>query len=160
VLGGADSSSILPGDFILPSDESTQPPLSVTFESLDLFAADEPLEGTPGEESIITQTEHTDTTDLPSIQTYSGMMRFSIVSDGEDKKEIDVAITHDIQFVTAHPCISPPLSDILRSPTSPSFHSSELSPSSMGSTVPKGKLFDIHESEMNQELTDHRSSAS
>lgn len=122
VIGGADASSVLPGDFLVPSDESIQEPLTVSFASLDLFSDDDSSEPTPGEDSSTMQTEHTETTQ--SIQTYSGMMRFFVKVDGEEKKEINVAITHDVQFVTAHPCIPPPPSEVLKSPTSPTFHHS------------------------------------
>jgi len=128
VIGGADITSVLPGDFTLPSDESTQPSLSVIFESLDLFAADDLHEQTQADDN---ETQQTDTTDPPGIQTYSGMMRFSVEAELEEKKEIHVALTHDLQFVTAHPCIPPPPHDVLRSPTSPSFtieHSSSVTP--------------------------------
>lgn len=142
MIGGADSSSVLPGDFIQPSDEFTQIPISVTFESLDLFAADDSLEPTPSDDSVTLSTNRTETTDLPSIQKYSGMMRFSVELDGEDKKEIDVAISHDVQFVTAHPCIPPPPSDILKSPTSSSFQTLEISPAAATPTAAsKGTFF-------------------
>jgi len=49
------------------------------------------------------------------------MMRFSIETDGAGKKEINMALSHDINLVTAHPCVVSPHPELLKSPTSPSF---------------------------------------
>lgn len=92
-------------------------PPSITFESLDLFAVDSD-ETTPTEEEPTPQTE---ITTVPSIKTYSAMMRFLLSLDGDDKKEINVALTHDVHFVTAHPCVKSHSIEVLKSPTSPLF---------------------------------------
>lgn len=123
VTGGADTSSVLPGDFVLPSDESLQKHLAVTFESLDLFATSDP----PHISGRDTPTPLTDATDSPKIQTYSAMIKFTIEIDGQDPKSIDVNLNHDVNFVTAHPCI-PSHAYVLKSPTSPSFHTANESP--------------------------------
>ncbi|KAF5873102.1 putative helicase-like protein [Botrytis fragariae] len=117
VIGGADPSSILPGDFVAVYDSPTLNPPSITFESLDLFAVDSD-ETTPTEEEPTPQTE---LSTAPSIKTYSAMMRFLLSLDGDDKKEINVALTHDIHFVTAHPCVKSHSIEVLKSPTSPLF---------------------------------------
>ncbi|KAH8684296.1 hypothetical protein BGZ60DRAFT_523518 [Tricladium varicosporioides] len=117
VIGGADASSVLPGDFVIPSDESYQKPFTVTLESLDLFSAvDEDSNSTQE-----TPTPNTEVTDVFKIQTYSAMMRFMIDSDKDTKREVNLALSHDVQFVTAHPCVPSPYTDILRTPTSPTF---------------------------------------
>ncbi|KAH7409625.1 hypothetical protein BKA64DRAFT_742685 [Cadophora sp. MPI-SDFR-AT-0126] len=118
VIGGADFSSVLPGDFILPSDESSQTAISVTFESLDLFTATDSGQETPTEDK---STPLSEVSLAPSIKTYSAMMRFTIVASGEDKKEANVALNHDIHFVTAHPCIPSPHVDILKTAMSPAL---------------------------------------
>ena len=120
MIGAADESSILPGDFILPSDEPSQKALWTSFESLDLFAADDttPTTTTTGEDD---PTPGTEMSDAPRIQTYSAMMRFSMEVDGQEKKEISLSLTHDVHFVTAHPCVPSTHTEILQSPTSPSF---------------------------------------
>ncbi|KAG4428657.1 hypothetical protein IFR05_015863, partial [Cadophora sp. M221] len=118
LIGGADFSSVLPGDFILPSDEASQVAISVTFDSLDLFAATESGHETPTEEN---QTPLSDLSLALTIKTYSAMMRFTIVSSGEEKKEVNVALNHDIHFVTAHPCVPSPHIDILKAAMSPPF---------------------------------------
>lgn len=118
LIGGADFSSVLPGDFILPSDEASQVAISVKFESLDLFAAAESGHETPTEDN---QTPHSDLSLAPTIKTYSAMLRFTVVSAGEEKKEVNVALNHDIHFVTAHPCVPSPYIDILKAAMNPAF---------------------------------------
>ncbi|QSZ36680.1 hypothetical protein DSL72_006561 [Monilinia vaccinii-corymbosi] len=115
VIGGADPSSILPGDFVLVYDAPTPNPPTITLESLDLFAVDSD-EMTPAEEE---PTPQTDTTTAPGIRTYSAMMRFLMDLDGDDKKEINIALTNDVHFVTAHPCVKSHSIEVLKSPTSP-----------------------------------------
>ncbi|KAI9647762.1 hypothetical protein NHQ30_004150 [Ciborinia camelliae] len=117
VIGGADPSSILPGDFAKVYDTPTLNPPSITFESLDLFAVDSD-DTTPTEEDPAPEIE---ITTAPSIKTYSAMMRFIMDLDGDDKKEINVALTHDVHFVTAHPCVKSHNIEILKSPSSPLF---------------------------------------
>lgn len=135
MLGGADASSILPGDFILPSDLSNQPPLSITFESLDLFSSAESVHSS----SFVEPTPLSDAdSEAAYIQTYSAMMRFTSLAEGEAKKEINVSLTHDVYFVTAHPCIPSQHAEILKTPTSPRAQSpsSVSSPTSSTSVSP------------------------
>jgi hypothetical protein len=49
------------------------------------------------------------------------MMWFSVYGDGEEKKEVNLALSNDIHFVTAFPCVSSNHTDLLNSATSPSF---------------------------------------
>ncbi|KAG9237050.1 hypothetical protein BJ875DRAFT_184516 [Amylocarpus encephaloides] len=123
VLGGADFNSVLPGDFVLPSDESMQKPFSVDFESLDLFAAAD-SEANSIAEAI---SPFTDITGSSNIKTYSAMMRFKLDTENEGQREINLALHHDVNFVSAHPCVSSPYNDIIRTPTSPTFQISEHS---------------------------------
>ncbi|KAK0110119.1 hypothetical protein ONS95_002773 [Cadophora gregata] len=116
VTGGADISSALPGDFILPSDEAIQTAISVTFESLDLFAAADSRHETPTEEN---STPLSGVSLTPTIKTYSAMVCFTIVATGEDKKEVNIALNHDIHFVTAHPCVPSLHVGILKTAMSP-----------------------------------------
>jgi hypothetical protein len=145
VLGGADTSSVLPGDFILPSDLSTQPSFSITFESLGLFSTAESVHSS----SFVEPTPLSDAdSEAANIQTYSAVMKFTSLAEGEETKEINVSLTHDVYFVTAHPCIPSHHAEILKAPTSPSFRaqspSSVSSPSSSTSVSPpkfSGKAF-------------------
>jgi hypothetical protein len=118
VIGGAESSSVLPGDFIIPSDESNQPPLLIKLESLDLFASTDLVDATPTKE---TPTPLSDMSEPPGIRSYSAMMRFSIDADGEEKREVSLALSNDVYFVTAFPCVSSSHMGLLKSPTSPFF---------------------------------------
>lgn len=118
VIGGADTSSVLPGDFVLPSDEFSQKPLLVKLESLDLFLAKDSGQTTPTKE---TSTPLSGTSELSPILTYSAMMRFSVDADGEEKKEVNFVLSNDVYFVTAHPCIPSSHTDLLKSRTSPFF---------------------------------------
>lgn len=119
VIGGADSSSVLPGDFIIPSDESTQQPLLIKLESLDLISATDSIHTTPTKE---TPTPMTNVSEQPRIRSYSASMRFSVDIDGEEKREVNLDLSHDVYFVTAHPCVSSSHMDVLKSPTSPAFN--------------------------------------
>jgi hypothetical protein len=117
---------VLPGDFILPSEESSlSQALAIKLESLDLFAATESVHSTPIKE---TPTPLSDISDAPKIQTYTAMMKYSVDADGEDAKEINLELRHDVHFVTAYPCVSSHHTEMIKSPTSPSFHSPQHSP--------------------------------
>jgi hypothetical protein len=133
VLGGADANSVLPGDFVIPSDESIPRSLSVTFESLDIFSAVE-----SGSNSIADGS--TPLTDIHGsrIKICSAMMTFIIEAESEKEREISLALGYDIRFVTAHPCLPSPHTNIIRTPTSPSFHISEKSSikSALFSSIP------------------------
>lgn len=121
VIGGADASSVLPGDFVLPSDEPLEKPLVVSFVSIDFFAAVGSVHSSVGE----TATPLTGVTDSPNIQAYSAKLKFKVEADGEEHKSFHLALANDIQFVTAHPCVPSSHTDVLKSPTSPSFHANE-----------------------------------
>lgn len=65
----------------------------------------------------------TDATPKREIKTYSAMMRFTICSEDNDTKELNIALTFDAHFVTAHPCVPSQHNSILESPVSPDFQS-------------------------------------
>ena len=131
-------SSVLPGDFILPSDTSHQAPLSVTFNSLDLFSSAESVHsGSFDQASPLSD----DASEMPKIQTYTAMMHFTSIAEGDEKKDYNVSLTHDVYFVTAHPCIPSPHSEVLKTPTSPSFRAQ--SPTSISSTLSSPKFLGL-----------------
>lgn len=140
VIGGADISSVLAGDFVLPSDESIQQPLSVTLESLDLAIVDS-VHDTPTEDD---PTPLSDASDMPATRTYSASMRFMVAVNGEDKKEINISLLHDVHFVTAHPCVSSPHTEILKSPISPSFQALDQTPTSPPTSPEPPKGHPLH----------------
>ena len=137
VTGGADPSSVLPGDFILPSDDSVQGTLHVNFESLDLFASmDSVPPATPIEEP---PTPLSNSTDESIIHSYSARMRFSVEVDDGEMKDFNIALTHDVHFVAAHPCVPSSHTEVLRSPKSPPCKASGQSQSTSVIVSP-GKL--------------------
>lgn len=123
VIGGADASSILPGDFISPSEDTGSQhymhALAIKLESLDLFTIGDSVATTPTRETS-TPSEAS----VPGVKSCSAMMRFIVDVDGGVSKELNFELKHDVYFVTAHPCVSSPNTEISKSPTSPSFHSS------------------------------------
>lgn len=128
VIGGADTSSVLSGDFIFPSEDCmhSSQALAIKLESLDLFAAADSIHtNTPTQEN---PTPLSEVSDAPTIQSYSAMMRFSVDVDGGEKKEISIELKHEVNFVTAFPCVTSNHTELLKSPTSPSFHSPPQSP--------------------------------
>lgn len=135
LIGGTDASSVLPGDFVFPSDESLQQPLAVNLECLRLI---------PITDSVQTSADETPTpltTDSPRIRTYSAMINFIIKVDGEEKKDVNLTLINDARFVTAHPCIPSTKTDLLKSPTTPSRNNSyESSTGSPGSPSLSGIL--------------------
>jgi hypothetical protein len=56
-------------------------------------------------------------------------MKFSTEADGEEKRKVNVPLTYDVFFVTAHPCIPSPHAEIVKTPTSPSFQNLDQTPS-------------------------------
>ncbi len=97
----------------------------MNLESLDLFAASDSAQETPTEDKA---TPLSDLSLAPTIKTYSTMMRFTVESAGEEKREVNIALNHDVHFVTAHPCVPSPHIDILKSAMSPSFTPPAQSP--------------------------------
>lgn len=76
--------------------------MEVKLQSLDLFAGPDAVEST----SSTKRTAETETTDAHhKVRTYSAMMQFSVKVESEDPKEMNFALSYDVQFVTAHPCV-------------------------------------------------------
>jgi hypothetical protein len=117
VIGGADTSSVLPGDFTFPSDESIQRALSIKLESLDLVATNA-VHTTATKDPSTASSEFSE---APAIPTYSAEMRFSVDADGEGTDEINLSLKYDTRFVTAHPCVAMQYTELLKSPTSSAF---------------------------------------
>ncbi|KAH8811476.1 hypothetical protein F5884DRAFT_854823 [Xylogone sp. PMI_703] len=100
VVGGLDIASILPGDFNSVADEPTEP-LSITLQALHFFSAPNSIPTSPLSEhpSPLSESVHQST-----IQTCSAVMSFSFVLGGQTR-ERSMKLKHDVQFVTAHPCV-------------------------------------------------------
>lgn len=146
IVAGVHSSSILPGDFILPLEKSTtqEKALSVKLEALDFFTVDSGPITPPEEEEE--QPTPSDLSETPTLQTYTAMMRFSVNVDGEPMREINVDLRCDVYFVCAFPCIPSPHTGIIKTPTSPSFQSLSLNPSSEEDVLP-GIINNTHQQE-------------
>lgn len=154
VLGDADPSSVLPADFILPFEniypDGPPPSLHIELRSLDLFAPVDSVHTTPTEEHS-SQTLPTPFSDAstatrapPEIHTYPAAIAFSVTSTSTPltadasqspvvtENEYTFALTNDIHFVTAHPCVPSQHVRILKSPSSPTIQQIDLSGSSLG----------------------------
>lgn len=135
VLGDGESKSIIPGDFTLPLLDALDPVnLEVTLESLDLLAGIEPQESTPTE----TTSPTSDATDIRELQTYLATMKFCIVVASNETKNMNVALTYDVHFVTAHPCVPTSNITLLSSPTTPMLDMFSSSPPSLSGRRPSG----------------------
>lgn len=137
IIAGADDTSVLPGDFIYPSDESSEEAISVTFQSLDLFDTSPPTPSEEDDSVIATNVEP------PQIKTYSAMMRFTLQVEEQPAKEINLSLTSDVYFLTAHPC-KPSSQPVVSSPTSPSFHPSSGYKASEASGKAQYSLVALH----------------
>ncbi|KAI9056250.1 hypothetical protein LZ554_001177 [Drepanopeziza brunnea f. sp. 'monogermtubi'] len=128
VKGAEELSGVLPGDFVIPSDEPTDIDICVHLESLDMFEAKDSILSTPTEEE---PTPFSRLSLAPSIKTYSAMMRFMVLGTEMTSRELNVALNHDVHFVTAHPCIPSSHVELLRSSLRLSV-SSQSQPTELG----------------------------
>ncbi|OBT81562.1 hypothetical protein VE02_09550 [Pseudogymnoascus sp. 03VT05] len=102
VLGDGDARTILPGDFTLPPADVPDPVnLEVNLESLDLFTGLDSAESSPLEEDG----PGIEAAEKPKVRTYSAMLQFTVKPSDEPTKSMNFALTYDVQFVTAHPCV-------------------------------------------------------
>lgn len=129
VLGDGDARTILPGDFTLPPADVPDPVnLEVKLESLDLFTGLDSAESSP----INEDGPSGKTTDHPNIRTYSAMLQFTIKPSDEPTKSMNLSLTYDVQFVTAHPCVPSLHTRLIQSSTSPGFQAAQLDTKSSG----------------------------
>lgn len=129
VLGDGDARTILPGDFTLPRADVPDPVnLEVTLDSLDLFTALDSAESSPVNEDG----PGAETIDHPKIRTYSAMLQFTVKPSDEPTKSMNFALTYDVQFVTAHPCVPSLHTRLVQSSTSPGSPAAQLDNTSSG----------------------------
>jgi len=122
VLGDTDPLFIYPADFIIPSENNyPEPPprTNIQLRSLDLFAPVDSVQSTPGEE--VMATPFTDVSRLPEIHTYPASITFLVTENEDDPKDVTIGLSHDVQFVTAHPCVPSQYVRFVRSPSSPTI---------------------------------------
>ncbi|KAH9884857.1 hypothetical protein F4778DRAFT_761972 [Xylariomycetidae sp. FL2044] len=126
VLGDADPSSVLPADFIIPSESNyaEPPPSNIRIEltSLNLFAPVDSVHSTPTTEKQ-TATPFSDYSRVTQdIHTYPASVAFSVSHDGLAEDEyVNLALSKDVYFVTAHPCVASSYVKYFKSPTSPTI---------------------------------------
>jgi len=101
----------------------------VKLESLDLFEGVESVHSSPTEDRP-TPMSGVSVSGAPDIQTYSAMMRFTVIVAGGESRDMNFALSYDIHFVTAHPCVPSPNTRLLNSPTSPTFEIPDPPPES------------------------------
>ena len=129
VLGDGDARTILPGDFTLPPPDVPDPVnLEVNLESLDLFTGLDSAESSP----INEDGPGVETTERPKIRTYSAMLQFTVKPSDEPTKSMNFALTYDVQFVTAHPCVPSRHTRLIQSSTSPGSPAAQLDSASPG----------------------------
>ncbi|KAH7037579.1 uncharacterized protein B0I36DRAFT_314365 [Microdochium trichocladiopsis] len=124
VIGDGDWSSILPKDFIVPSENvyPRPPPSNVRIElkSLDLAAPTMSVQPTPASEMATPFSYATSIT--RELLTYPASITFTIMHDGaEEEAETNIPLANDVYFVTAHPCAPSSKVKLYRSPTSPTI---------------------------------------
>ncbi|POS88276.1 hypothetical protein EPUL_000894 [Erysiphe pulchra] len=122
IIAGADSSSILKGDFVLPSEKPIYPPLNVKFLSLDMFASDDRIKPMYGTDSFV-ESLNDDRFENSEFPLFSSTMRFLVESATHYQTDLSIDLAHDIFFVTAHPCISSGNTETLLNSTNSSFQS-------------------------------------
>lgn len=105
VLGDGDASTVLPQDFTLPPPDVPDPiNLEVNLQTLDLFTGVDSVDSTPSQKD--TPGTETSVANLPvEIRTYSALMQFGVKKEAEEPIEMGFALSYDVQFVTAHPCV-------------------------------------------------------
>ncbi|KAL8387298.1 hypothetical protein RB599_002479 [Gaeumannomyces hyphopodioides] len=150
VLGDADPDSVFPADFIIPFEniyKASQPPsLYIELKALKLFAPVDSVHTTPT--GSLPQSPISDgtpatmdtaaTSAAPEIHTYPAAVTFSVAEDYDDgdvdaEKEYTFCLSHDVYFVTAHPCVPSQHVRILKSPSSPTIQQIDLDSGSTSS---------------------------
>lgn len=114
VIAAADSSSILSGDFVYPTEKLTN------YMSVELLALDISHSGksslSSSEIMEYLSTSRPDEKRRIGAQNCSTTLHFSVGMTEEKQKVFSINIYHDVYFVTAHPCI---LTSNSRTPISP-----------------------------------------
>ncbi|KAK3311347.1 uncharacterized protein B0T15DRAFT_72064 [Chaetomium strumarium] len=129
VLGNADPLSVLPADFIVPSDniyrDKPPPFIEIELKALRLRA--------PVGSAHTTRSENHGTTSIsydsrtPQINAYAAELSFTVTNtDSGEAKEHTYSLAKDINFVTAHPCVPSQHVKIMKSPSSPTIKHVDL----------------------------------
>ncbi|KAL1875687.1 hypothetical protein VTK73DRAFT_9942 [Phialemonium thermophilum] len=133
VLGGADPTSVLPADFIIPFENIyKQPPpyLTIELKSLNLYAPVDSVHTTPTGE-----TPFSEVSKPPGIQAYTASITFRVSEEAGDQspgKDLTFSLSNNVHFVTAHPCVPSSRIKIIKSPSSPTVQQVDISGSGAG----------------------------
>ncbi|KAI1379845.1 hypothetical protein F4677DRAFT_407801 [Hypoxylon crocopeplum] len=125
-LGDADPSSVLPADFIIPYENAyiNPPPSNIRVElkSLNLTTLIDSVSTTPTtDRGFHPFSDHSKEKDQ-EIHTYPASVTFTMSHDALDRDEYhNFALSNDIYFVTAHPCVASSYVKYFKSPTSPTI---------------------------------------
>ncbi|OTA75851.1 hypothetical protein M434DRAFT_266712 [Hypoxylon sp. CO27-5] len=127
VLGDAEPSDVLPADFIIPHENAyaNAPPSNIRIElkSLNLDASTDSVSTTPTADKGFHPFSDSSKEKGPEIHTYPASTTFAISHDALDRDEYhNFALTNDVYFVTAHPCVASSYVKYFKSPTSPTIH--------------------------------------
>ncbi|KAI1408079.1 hypothetical protein F5Y13DRAFT_114534 [Hypoxylon sp. FL1857] len=126
VLGDAEPSDVLPADFIIPHENaySNAPPSNIRIElkSLNFYAPIDSVSTTPTADKGFHPFSDSSKEKDPEIHTYPASTTFTISHDALDRDEYhNFALTNDVYFVTAHPCVPSSYVKYFKSPTSPTI---------------------------------------
>jgi hypothetical protein len=129
VLGDAESSNVLPADFIVPHENShSEPPPSnirIELKSLDLSAPVDSVYSTPTFEQDMTP--FSEYTQVSEIHTYPASLSFTMTHDKvQGEQNLNLSLKNDVYFVTAHPCAPSSHVKYFKSPTSPTIQHIDL----------------------------------
>ncbi|RKU40546.1 hypothetical protein DL546_002438 [Coniochaeta pulveracea] len=137
VLGDADPSMVLPADFIIPAEncykEKPPPTLWIELNNMALWAPvdNESTPTTPTDENVQSTPFSDASTQARDILTRPAALNFTISQDDSPEvREQSFVLSHDVYFVTAHPCVPSQHVKIMKSATSPTIQQVDLCPSS------------------------------
>ncbi|KAI0172475.1 hypothetical protein GGR52DRAFT_408980 [Hypoxylon sp. FL1284] len=126
VLGDADPSNVLPADFIIPYENAylNSPPSNIRVElrSLNLPSQMDSVSTTPTAEKSFNLLPDSGKENGREIHTYPASVTFAMSHDTLDQEESHhFALSNDVYFVTAHPCVASSYVKYSKSPTSPTI---------------------------------------
>lgn len=128
-MGDADSSNVLPADFIIPHENNHQEPppsnIRIELKSLDLSPTTDSPQSTPVLEEA--ETPFSDFSQTSDLQTHQASMHFTMTYDGvQGEQNLQLSLSKDVYFVTAHPCAASSYVKYFKSPTSPTIQQIDL----------------------------------
>lgn len=121
ILGNGKENLVQAADFIIPHENQyATPPPAVYAEllSLDLTSPPELVTATPLSELVPTPTVE-NCTKYPELTSYPARLKFFVTIGGGREEEIEYPLTHDVNFVTAHPCAPSQRVRVVKSAASP-----------------------------------------